>query len=140
MGYSDQKFYNRPFSRVIFSASAGTSSEAGTAANTLTPYKFPKFNRRTRINKIRVLINTAPVANYTVVVARFLNGTSTFATATIGTNTAGVVVESADLSSNLTTAVFAADGQPTMELFGTATASGIAAGTYSIDWETQELP
>jgi hypothetical protein len=138
MGYSDAKFQSRALIPVKFAASLGTATGAGTASNSLalsTTY-LPKFTRRTQVNKVRVIVTTIPDAAATAVTMTFKNGTSTFATVTLTTATAGQVLDGSVTAAN---AVFAADGQPTIGLIGTFTASGAAAGAYDIFFEEQEL-
>lgn len=169
MGYSDQKFYSRNFEDVALGTS-GTLTASGSNA-LATTLRLPKFARRTAINKIRVVIAAAPATNVTVTVLNFLNGTATFAVATVGTHTAGEILDAtvvatfdgvAASGSNLTVplttftmpngltgvkaagtnsnAVFAADGQPTLTVVATGTASGQSYGTYDMWFELQELP
>lgn len=140
MGYSDQKYYARPLISVLMGQSMGTSTGAGTASNSLAQpagAPLPSFTNRTKINAVTVIPTVAPNANATALVMSFLNGTSTFATVTLTTATAGQVLTGVMTPAN---AVFAAAGQPTFNLIGTFTASGGTAGAYTVLFEQQELP
>lgn len=139
MGYSDQKFYTRNFEDVVLGSAVGTITASG--SNSLVGVlRLPKFLRRTAINKIRVYVATAPAANLTVTKLAFLNGTNTFAVATIGTNTAGVSVDATviatfggvaasgtDLAVPLTTSTMP-NGLTMVKEAGTNTNAIIAAG------------
>lgn len=138
MAYSDGKFYARPFVPVAFGTNVGTATAtaSGHAVTISGVARLPKYPKRVKINVVRVAIGTAPGAALTTSKLIFKNGTDTFAVATIGTNTAGVVVDATVTASNAT---LADDTQPTVDFLGTSTASAnTAAGVYDIWFETQE--
>ena len=124
----------------------GTSTGAGTATNTLVAAINPiqrRFIRPVQVNAIKVYVGTAPVAGATGVTMAFMNGTSTFATAVVGTNTATSWVDATVTSSLSKLFTVGTDGtatnvNPTINMIGTATASGLAFGTYLIDVEVSE--
>ena len=135
MGYSDAKYYARPQVMVADpDVATGTITASGSNA-VATAFTLPTFNRRTAVNKVKAVIKTAPATNLTVVTLNFLNGTSTFAVATIGTNAAGSVVEVTPTANN----TFTASGQPTVTVIGTGTASAQSYGAYEVFFESQEL-
>ena len=137
MSYSDAKYDARVWVRAADAASFGTATASATdGANTTPTVYLPQFDRRTRINALKLIVTTIPDSGSTALVAQFLNGTSTFATVTLTTATAGQVLTGSVTAAN---AIFAADSQPTITVTGTATASGDAQGAYHIDWEQQEL-
>jgi hypothetical protein len=137
MGYSDQKFYSRGLFRVSNAVSFGTSTGAGTASNSVTSgINFPKFTRRTQVNKIRVICTTIPNVSSTALNLVFLNGTNTFGAIAVTTATTSQVLDATMTAAN---AIFAADSQPTASAQGTATVSGAANGSYDIYFEEQEL-
>lgn len=94
---------------------------------------FPRYSGGRRIIAVRVRVVTAPVsANVTL---NFLNGTNTFASAAIGTNTAGQTVEATMTPTN---ANFADSGEPTLNVVGTGTASAAQVyGVYKV-WFVEE--
>ena len=96
MGYADQKFYSRPLEALLVAGTGtATGTTTGTAA-TANPNAFPRvpaFIRRTQINRIRVVVSAAQSANFTGSRYAFLNGTNTFAVATIGTAAANTTVD-----------------------------------------------
>ena len=94
---------------------------------------FPKYEGGRRIVAVRVRVVTAPTsANVTL---NFLNGTSTFASAAIGTNTAGLTVDATMTQANTR---FADEGEPTLNVVGTGTASAAQVyGVYKI-WFVEE--
>ena len=101
-----------------------TSSDVG---------NFPKYEGTRRIIGVRVRVVTVPAS--ASVVLNFLNGTSTFASAAIGTNTAGSTVSATMTDAN---AYFADEGEPTLNITGTGTASEAeVAGVYKI-WFVEE--
>lgn len=137
MGYSDQKYYGRDDVFVADSAVATGTFTAG-AANTLAAAVIlPKFNRRTALTNVKVITKTASKAGSTgPVTLNFLNGTNTFAVATVGTGSAGSQVDVTPTANN----TFTATTGPTVTVLGTATASADTFGAYEIIFETQELP
>ena len=137
MAYTDAKFNVRQITRVLGAASFGTATaSSATGADTTPAVYLPKFFRRTQVLGVRMTVTTIPDAGSTALKANFLNGTSTFATVTLTTATAGQVLSGTVTAAN---AVFAADGQPTLTVTGTSTASGDAQGSYNVDFEVQEL-
>jgi hypothetical protein len=140
MGYSDQKYYARPLVKVASAVAFGTSTGAGTASNSLaqpTGTYLPQYIRRTQITGVKVVAATAIAANANPVSLNLINGTNTFAAVAVGTATQGQTFSGVVTASN---AVFAAGGQPTMNLIGTWTASGGTSGTWDIYFEQEELP
>lgn len=137
MSYSDAKYDARVWVRVAEAQSFGTATaSSATGADTTPTLYLPTFPRRTRINAVKMTVTTIPDAGSTALVASFKNGTSTFATVTLTTATAGQVLTGSVTAAN---AIIAAAGQPTLVVTGTATASADAQGSYTIDWEQQEL-
>lgn len=138
MSYSDPKFYSRAYVLVKDRVSLGTATASGSAGYTLSDVvELPKFPRRTVVNKIRLKCTTIPNAASTGLTARFMNGTDTAGTAVLTTATVG---QSIDFTMNTSYNTFTADAEPTMNLVGTSTASGAAAGAFDIFFEQQELP
>jgi len=139
MGYSDQKYYARPFVKVAGAIAFGTSTGAGTASNSLAQpaaSQLPSFLRRTAVTGLKAIAVTAPNANATPLALTIYNGTAVLGTiscaGTIGQVFTGVVT-----AANST---FTAGGQPTMGLIGTFTASGGTSGTWDLYFEQEELP
>jgi hypothetical protein len=135
MAYSDQKFYTRQYGAVAFAADLGTAT--GATINKADAAQLPKFKRRTEITAIRLRCTTIPNAAATSLKLSFLNGTNTFGTAIVTTATAdqwvdGVITSAAN-------AKIAADGEPTVTVTGTATASGDSLGDFDIYFERNEL-
>lgn len=135
MGYSFAKYWTRTLVPVRFGATGTFTATASAQAGTVTAIaSLPQYTRRTEITGGNVVIATAPVL--TGASLAFKNGTSTFATATIGTNTAGVVVA---LSMTVANEIFASGGKPTVDLIGTSTASAAqVGGVYDVYFETVE--
>lgn len=163
MGYSDQKFYDRPqMVATVSNVATGTITASGT--NTLAnAIPLNGYIRRKQINKIRSLVITAPVAAIgNTVVLYFLQGTNTFGTLTASNSVGGyqdatfgaptvttntftntLPNGSTVVTSNTTTTTysqFAANGQPTVTVVAVGTASGQNWGAYQIEFEEQELP
>jgi len=141
MGYSDQKFYTRREIPVAFAQNLGTSTGAGTASNTLSDVlaTLPKFTRRTKVLAIRLRCTTIPNAASTAEILQFKNGTSTFATVTVTTASADQFLDATMVETNGVD-TFSASVQPTVDVTGTATASGAALGAFDVWFEVQELP
>lgn len=133
MAYSDSKFYTRVLVPVRFAATSTlTATASGHVVTNTDQVELPKFIRRTKISAVRVKPTTAPVAS-TVKLA-FLNGTNTFAVATLGA--AGTSVDATVTDSNAT---LAADTEPTVTVIGTGTASAAqVAGVFDIYFEQME--
>jgi len=135
MGYSDQKFYSRPCV-TLGSASFGTATASSTAGHDLSAVIYlPQFLQKTKVNKVQLVCTVIPDSGSTAVRAHFMNGTTTMGTAVLTTATAGQVLITA-ISSNNT---FTASSGMTINLTGTATASGDANGSYIVAVEAQEL-
>lgn len=133
MGYSDQKFYDRPLVLIADGQlGTGTASAAGVGANL---QDAPLFIRRTTIPKLVLICNVVSKVTTTHLV--ILNGTSTAVDVTIGTFTAGQQ-GTATLSAAFST--FAAGTGPTFKGTATYTASGDTTGSFQIFAECQELP
>ena len=137
MGYSDAKYTSRQFALASDNTSWGTATASGAAGHTLsTVVELPVFKRRTQVTAVRLKVRTIPNAASTALVGILLNGTSTAGTAVLTT-----AALSANVDFTLTTAscTWAVDGEPTISLVGTSTASGAANGAYDVFLETQEL-
>jgi len=135
--YENDMYDARAMVKVACAASFGTTTASSTiGANTTPTVYLPKFFRRTKISALRMVVTTIPDSGSTALKASFLNGTSTFATVTLTTATAGQVL---DGTITAAAAVLAADGQPTIVVTGTSTASADAQGSYDIYFEQQEL-
>ncbi len=135
MGYSDAKYNTRV---QVFEGAVdfGTATTATVATTSVSP-RFPKFLRRTQINKARLNCFTIPSAAATALTAHFMNGTNTFGTAVLTTATVGSIIDV-----TVTTAansIYAADGTLTIKVTGTATASGDSLGDFDVWLEQQEL-
>ena len=138
MPYTSAQYGARPFYPVALATNVGTmtATASGQAVTNSAVAALPEFTRRTLINKIKVQVVTAPGAGATTVKLIFKNGTSTFAVATIGTNTAGVIVAPAITAAN---AVITRGTAPTVDALGTSTASAnTALGLYSFYFEDCE--
>ena len=141
MGYSDQKFYTRRQIPAGFGVALGTATAAGTASNTLTDIvaTLPKFERRSKVLAIRLRNTVAVDADSTLQILQFANGTDVFATVNVTDGTADQFFDATMVETNGID-TFAADGKPTVNLTGTATASAAVLGTFDIWFEVQELP
>jgi hypothetical protein len=100
---------------------------------------LPQFIKRSKVNAVNVRVDTIPVAGNAGTTLNFLNGTSTFATAAIGTASAGSTVAATIVPANATVA---AGSQPTVNVVTTATVSnsGLTCGASSVYWEVEPLP
>lgn len=137
MAYDNATFAARAFVKVQNAVSFGTATASATDGANITPTcPLPQFPRRTAVNKVQMIVTTAPDSGSTALKAHFLNGTSTFGVVTLTTATAGQVVNGTITTANST---FTAASAPTVKLTGTATASADANGSYDIYFETQEL-
>ena len=136
MSYSDGKFQARVMNLVSPSTSWGTSTaSSATGHNTTGVVVLPKFIRATEVGAIRMRCTVIPDAGSTAVKANFLNGTNTFGVVTLTTATAQAQLDGVMTAAN---ASFAADGQPTVNLVGTATATADASGSWEIWFENKE--
>jgi hypothetical protein len=136
MSYSDFKSTNRYTLLMKAAGSYGTATAAATNGADVDGPALPEFTRRTKVNKVKLLVTTAPDNGSTNLVAHFLNGTDTFATVTLTTATAGEVLDGTVTAAN---AIFDADEAPTTKVTGTATASADANGAYDIIFDVVEL-
>jgi hypothetical protein len=136
MGYSDPKYYAREI-ELLADSSISTGTYTAGSANTLaTAIPLPRFERRQKVLTVKVVTKTPSKAGSTgPVTLNFLNGTATFAVATVGTGTAGTEVVVVPTANN----TFTASGSATVTVLGTATASGDTFGAYELFFETQEL-
>jgi len=135
MAYPDPNFNVRPLIPVMGLATF-TAVGTGTAlASALTTVVFPTYIKASQVQNVQVAVVTAPNGAATGEVINFLNGTNTFAVATIGTLTAGQVVTAA----GNTNGSFAAGGIATATAVCTATSAGAAGGVFAIWFETREL-
>lgn len=139
MGYSDQKFYARPQTMQADSGVATGTFTAGAACNQPLAFALPKFDRRTKVTNVKVVVKTASAANTTAVTLNFLNGTSTFAVVAITPTTATAGSEVA-ATMTLANATFSAASGPSVTVLGTATASAQTYGAHEVFFEVQELP
>jgi hypothetical protein len=127
--------------------SLGTITTNGTATYTGTlgtqvngTFRLPVFKNPVNVLGIRVYTTTAPGNGVTGLVGYFLNGTTTFGTATLST-TVGYVdatLSALSVGSNgaQTGGVYftsTSSNEPTMNLVGIGTASGSSLGSYSVD-------
>jgi len=138
MGYSDGKYNTRVLVPARFNAtSTSTATASGQVVTSTDMAECAKFARRTEITGGKVKVVTAPNAGATTTKLAFLNGTATFAVATIGTLTAG---QSAAIGITAAAdAMFAADGEPTVNAVSTSTASQtVTQGNYDIYFEQNE--
>lgn len=163
MGYSDQKYHSRPLHELADSGVATGTYTASSTAAVGVAFTLPTFTRASRINSGKLLVKTAPTTGQSVI--SFVNGTTTFATSTISsTASAGTVIALTMTNTALTSTstvtntlpngsttvgtittttdyrMFAAAGQPTVAVAGTATASGNTYGTFEFFAEVQETP
>lgn len=134
--YASPNFNVRTFIPAGFAVDLGVSG-ATTIAATDRAATLPKFKRRTEISAIRLRCTTIPNANATNLVVSFLNGTDTFATATVTGASAddfidATVVTTGDVN------VIAKDVQPTVSVAGTATGASDSLGDYDIWFEVEE--
>lgn len=163
MGFTDQKYYTDGL--VTVGVGVAVTSTASGSNNLTTVIRAPRFADKTKLKRFRVEVVTAPAANISGTQFAVLNGTSTLAVATLGTNTtagsgvwaniAGQGVEQTDLTKTVTTSTLPngqtvvtttrnpaidlpANTELTIAVITTATASGHAAGTYDVYLNRQE--
>ena len=137
MSYSDGSFQSRYLLNVDNDYSLTTFTASGANALTQPGLALPKFVRRTKVNKIQLVCRTIPNAGATGLKAVFLNGTSTMGEVTLTTATAGQRLDGTVTAAN---AVYSLGSNPTLNVIGTATASGGAVGVFDIFFECQEQP
>lgn len=162
MGYSDQKYYSRDLDVAKPSTITGTATASSGTNNVATGIVIRNFTRPAKISGAEVLVTTAATASTALSLA-LLNGTTTFCVIPTGLSTAGVtvvgtitntaVVTTATVTNTLpngSTQVgtvisttdyrnFAAGAAPTINVIGTATASGNSVGTHELWLEASEL-
>jgi|SRR5579859_1585821 len=137
MAYPDAQFNSRytvPCVGLTTASLTGTGTAVATGG-ALTATAFPVFVRRSAVRNVTIVVVTAPVAAVTGELINFTNGTNTFATATIGTLTAGQVVSVAGNANS----TFADLGQPAGTVIGTLTSTATGAGLFNIWFDVQEL-
>ena len=137
MGYTDQKYHTRRIELFVDSNVATGTFTAGAACTLAAAFAIPRFEKRTKVTTVKVVTKTASKAGSTgPVTLNFLNGTNTFAVATVGTGAAGTEVVVAATANN----TFTASGSATVTVLGTATASADTFGAYEVFFENTELP
>lgn len=132
--YADNMFYTRPLVPVFLPTGTATIAGTGTLTNStffVASANLPQYVRRTAITNVQVQVVVAPVA--TGEVLNFTNGTSTFASCTVGTLTAGQVVTVAPTANN----TFAAAAGPGCTIVAIGTNPSI--GQLTVWFETNEL-
>ena len=136
MGYSDQKYYDRTleqYSGIAFGTA--TASGTNTLASPTTPL-IPVYIRSTKLNNFSILPTTAaPVG---VVAGSFviLNGTKTAGQCSV-VGAAGTAINGTITAANA--AVGTGTGFTYELILNTATASGVATGTFILQIEAQEV-
>ena len=149
MGYSDQKYYDRPLIKVAAAVAYGTATASGTASNSLAQpaaTQLEAFLRRTKIVGLEAVCVTAPGGTQVGPInLTILNGTATVASVAVQTATVGQVVYVNTNTAvpaggvyNGSNATYASFAQPVSALIGTFTASGATSGTWDIWLEVQE--
>jgi len=166
MGYSDQKFYDRPQVQVADSnVATGTytaSVAAATGTGALTPFTIPTFKKTSKIYGASIVVKTANKIG--TIAISMLNGTTTIATlsststaasgaevqftmtntASLGTATQTITAANGSVSTNTVTTtkdwtVIASNTAPTFVVIGSATASGDTIGAYEVFLVAQEV-
>jgi hypothetical protein len=134
MSYSDPKYNIRVQVPARFTSTTTLTATASAQVVTVADaVEMPAFIRRTAVTKVHVKTITAGVT--TTNKLNFLNGTNTMVT--IAAGTAGESVTGAPTGA---TGTFAAGGESTVTVVGTATASANQShGTYDIWYEQGEL-
>jgi hypothetical protein len=132
----------------VSAVSGGTDTYTGTTTGSKNgAYAFRPFAVPTNVRNVYVFVKVAPGGGVTNQKFAFLNGTSTFATVTIGTATvsslltATMVTPTYGATGTQTNAgLFATAGvQPTMTVTNTNTATASTLGEYLIYFEESEL-
>jgi hypothetical protein len=128
--------------------SGGTSTYSGTTTGSINgAYVFPQFFKPTLVTNIKVKIVTQPGGGVTNQKFVFLNGTSTVGSLVVGTHTSGewldvtmatATVGSTGLGTN-GAAFTSTNGQMTMVVTNTNTATASTLGTYAIYAEAHDL-
>lgn len=165
MGYSDQKYYARPLELLGQSGALTGTFTASNTAGTLAAaaYRIPKFIRPAKIDDAKLVVKTAATTGSQVI--SLLNGTVVFATTTnTSTNAAGteitftmtntastavttqtITAANGSVSTNTVTSttdwrIFAAGVGVTVQVAGTATASGDTFGAFDLWVDQHEYP
>ncbi len=164
MGYSDQKYYSRPLHLLGQSAVlVGTVTASGTTTVAGAAYRIPKFIRPAKIIDAKLVVKTASTIGTQVI--SLLNGTNVFATTTnTSTNVAGTEITftmtntaSTAVSTQTTTLpngstivgtittttdwrIFGTGTGVTVQVVGTATASGDSFGAFDLWVDQHEYP
>lgn len=135
MAYSDQKYYTRQPVKVSDNLDLGTSTASG--ANTLAVTEGDIFDpfRKTRILSVKAYVVTAADTGSTDWQLEVLNGTDTAAVIVLTTQTAGSWVDGTVTAAN---ALFGTDTAFTLQVTGTATASGDSAADVDLWFEVRE--
>ena len=128
--YTDPTMLAEHFVTLQPATAFGTATAASaTGANKTNVGSMAKIPQRYTVKKLRLKCTVIPNAAATALVANFLNGTSTFATAVLTTATAGQWIDATITAANAT---IEDDIVPTINTTGTATASADVLGTYEI--------
>lgn len=137
MGYSDGRYQARQLQRFAYITGTATASgtNALTAADLKTDAQLSAFQRKTVVTAGKLVSNIAVPANWTGLTLIGLNGTNTFATATM----TGTAAQAQSLTITAANSTFTAGAIPTLVCNGTSTASGQSLGTNVVWFETQEL-
>ena len=129
-------------------AAGGTSTYSGTTTASINgAFMFPVFFKPTVVSNIKVAVKTAPGGGVTNQVFIFKNGTATVGTCLIGTHTANEVLDATMASTTLGSTGLgtngawftSSNGQMTMTVINTNTATASTLGTYAIYAEVHDL-
>lgn len=132
--YQDPQFNSRYLTPCASTFTASLTGTATNASGLLSANFFPTFVRRSAVRNVVVTVLTAAGASQAGFI-NFMNGTSTFATATIGTLTAGQVAIAVGNANSTFADLTAATGT----IIGTATSAGTNAGGFAVWFDVQEL-
>jgi hypothetical protein len=135
--YADAQFNTPVLVPAVFGGTASATG-TGTAITVTSAYQLPQFIRRTKIANVNVATTVAPAGGFTGGLLVFLNGTNTFAVATI-VGTAGSFATGTAVTITTANTTFAAGAGPTVNIVGTCTSAGVLAGGYSVWFDQQEL-
>ena len=131
MGYSDQKYYDRPLIKVAAAIAFGTATATGTASNSLVQpaaTQLQTFLRRTKITGLQISCVTAPGGTQVGPInLQVLNGTNVAGQIAVQTATVGqVFVIGGDIgtSSAVTNGTTSVTGTLTQAELNGATAGG----------------
>jgi hypothetical protein len=137
MGYSDQKYYARPLEQYV-SIIFGTATASGT--NTLaspTSPLLPVYIRKTKLTAFSVLPTTAAAVGVVAGTFVILNGTATAGQCSV-VGAAGTAIVGTITAANAS--VGTGTGFTYELILNTATASGVATGTFTVQVEATENP